>query len=136
MTAAVIPWRRGEGSEYLFRLLRSLPEACRDIAATHIEPTARDCGTCAHSKLCGIYKGVARPTNKQEHKCRSRMLCADKVMPIMRDLIYHDPNLEIKTRPGGMRCKFVSGEAIFIPECRFCAWEHVCTKEEKSRYHH
>jgi hypothetical protein len=41
-------------SEYLFRPLRFLREACRDITAAHPELRARNCDMCPHSNLCAI----------------------------------------------------------------------------------
>jgi hypothetical protein len=39
---------------YLLKHLRTLREACRDIAAAHPELTAPACDLCAHGQLCAI----------------------------------------------------------------------------------
>jgi hypothetical protein len=43
-------------SEYLLQPLRTLPEACRDIAAAHPERSVKDCDACAHGQLCACYR--------------------------------------------------------------------------------
>ena len=41
-------------SGYLTKHLRTLREACRDIAAAHPELAAPTCDLCAHGQLCAI----------------------------------------------------------------------------------
>jgi hypothetical protein len=47
-------WSKTVASGYLLKHLRTLREACRDIAAAHPELAALTCDACAHRQLCAI----------------------------------------------------------------------------------
>ena len=47
-------------SAYLSKPLRTLPQACREIAAAHPELPRKDCRSCANAKLCTFYDRIER----------------------------------------------------------------------------
>jgi hypothetical protein len=49
-----LSWSKTVASGYLLKHLRTLREACRDIAAAHPELAAPTCDLCAHGRLCVI----------------------------------------------------------------------------------
>jgi hypothetical protein len=56
-------------SEYLLRPRRTLPEACRDIAATHPERSVKDCAVCPNGQLCEWYRRIARDRRDRAMGC-------------------------------------------------------------------
>ena len=74
--------------------------------------------------------------NNPECACPSRVLCADKMMPIWRDAIYHDPSFTAQSEPGGIRFEFPGDKTVFVSECRCCAFEYACSAAEKIAFHH
>jgi hypothetical protein len=51
--------------------LRTLRQACRDIAATQPESTDVDCGSCGNRELCEVSKQLERDRRKNLSIARS-----------------------------------------------------------------
>ena len=74
--------------------------------------------------------------NSPVHDCELRDLLADKATTIWRTLAARDPCFVLESMPGGARCWFIDGNSIFVSECLFCAFDEVCSLDEKSERHH
>src|SRR3974377_1765270 len=69
-------------SPYLLRPVRTLLQACRDVAAAHPELPIRECRLCAHVSLCALYRQRqlrAKPKRTPERRTAVVSLTTDKV---------------------------------------------------------